>query len=108
MKAWVPQSRQQGEIYFFSMLLSFKFLVKPPSLKVYLGSSIHYVAKLTDETLNVHGLCVVQEVWAEEWECLSAIPFQGQGTGGCRGPAAALWPDQDTLAWVALVQWEDP
>lgn len=55
----------------------------------------------------VHHGAIQQEVWAEEWECRSDLPCRRQGTGGCQGPAAALWRDRDTLAWVALVQWED-
>lgn len=56
----------------------------------------------------VHQGAIQQEVWAEEWECPSALRFQDKGTGECQGLVAALWPDQDTLAWVDLVQWEDP
>lgn len=54
-----------------------------------------------------HG-AIQQEGWAEEWGCIRARPCRGQETGGCRGRAAALWLDQDTPAWVVLVQWEDP
>lgn len=51
---------------------------------------VNMVLRLTDETVNVNGLYVVQEVWEEVWECHSALPWQGQGSGGCRGPAAVL------------------
>lgn len=52
---------------------------------------------LPEAWVYVHHEAIQQEVWAEEWECPSALPWQGQGTGGCQGPAA-LWPDQATQA----------
>lgn len=69
---------------------------------------VPFLMAIQEAWVCVHHGGIQQELWAEEWECPSALPCQAQGIGGCPDPVVALWPGQDTLAWVVLVQWQDP